>query len=66
MEWWAKGLILKLLEATHGQWLYWNVQIHSKVSGTTATLWKEAIQRKIKEQMELRAAELLEEDHWMM
>ncbi len=49
---WAKGLILKLLEATHGQWLYRNVQIHDTVAGTQATLRKEEIQREIKEQME--------------
>ena len=26
---WAKGLAVKLLEATHGQWLYRNIQIWS-------------------------------------
>ncbi len=63
---WAQGLILKLLEATHGQWIYRNIQIHDAVPGTQATLQKEAIQREIKEQMELGEAGLLEEDHWMM
>jgi hypothetical protein len=33
-EQWAKGVILKLLEATHGQWIYRNVQIHDDVAGT--------------------------------
>ncbi len=33
-ERWAQGLILKLLEVTHGQWLYCNVQIYDVVSGT--------------------------------
>jgi hypothetical protein len=65
-EQWAKGLVLKLLEATHGQWLYWNIQIHNEVSEMTATLQKGVIQREIEEQMELGAAGLLEEDHWMM
>jgi hypothetical protein len=41
-ERWASGLVLKLMEATHGQWLYRNVQIHDKVAGTQATLRKEA------------------------
>ena len=50
---WTKGLILKLLEATHGQWLYRNMQIHDLVADTRATLWKEEIQRKIKEQMQM-------------
>ncbi len=44
-ERWAQGLILKLLEATHGQWLYRNVQIHNVVLGTQATIRKEAIQK---------------------
>jgi hypothetical protein len=44
---WAQGLILKLLEATHGQWIYRNIQIHDSVAGTQTTLWKEAIQQEI-------------------
>jgi hypothetical protein len=65
-ERWAQGLILKLLEATHGQWLYPNVQIHDIVSGTQATIRKEAIQKETEEQMELGEAGLLEEDNWML
>jgi hypothetical protein len=65
-EQWAQGLILKLLEATHGQWLYWNVKIYDPVSGTHVTIRKEAIQKEIKEQMELGEAGLLEEDNWML
>jgi hypothetical protein len=65
-ERWAQGLILKLLEATHGQWIYQNNQIHDSVAGTQATLREEAIQREIEEQMERGFAELLEEDHWMI
>jgi hypothetical protein len=63
---WAQGLILKLLKATHGQWLYWNVQIHDTVLGTQVTIRKEAIQKEIKEQMELGETGLLEEDNWML
>ncbi len=65
-EQWAQGLILKLLEATHGQWLYRNDQIHNIVSGIQATIRKEAIQKEIEEQMELGEAGLLEEDNWML
>ena len=65
-ERWAQDLILKLLEATHGQWLYRNVQIHNVVSGTQATIRKEAIQKEIEDQMELGEAGLLEEDNWML
>jgi hypothetical protein len=63
---WACGLIWKLLEVTHGQWIYQNIQIHDSVAGTQATLRKEAIQREIEEQMELGGAGLLEENHWML
>ena len=65
-EQWASGLILKLMEATHGQWLYQKVQIHDKVAGSQATLRKEAIQREIEEQLEKGGDGLLEEDQWMM
>ncbi len=61
-----KGVVLKLLEATHGQWIYKNVQIHDSVPGTQVTLWKEEIQQEIEEQMELGKVGLLEEDHWMV
>ncbi len=59
-------MVLKLLEATHGQWIYRNVQIHDSVAGTQVTLWKEEIQQEIEEQMELGKAGLLKEDHWMV
>jgi hypothetical protein len=65
-ERWAKGVILKLLEVTHGQRIYRNVQIHDDVAGTWAALRKEKIQKDIEEQMEMGTAGLLEEDHWMM
>lgn len=65
-ERWTKGLIVKLLEATHGQWLYRNVQIHDSVAGTQATLRKEEILREIEDQMELGSEGLLDEDRWMM
>jgi hypothetical protein len=65
-ERWAQGLILKLLEATHGQWIYRNIQIHDLVAGTQVTLQKEALQWEIESQMELGMAGFLEKDHWMM
>jgi hypothetical protein len=65
-ERWATGLIQKLMEATHGQWLYRNVQLHDEAAGTQATLRKEAIQKEIKEQLETGGDGLFEEDQWMM
>ena len=47
IECWTTGLITKLLEVTHGQWLYRNVRVHNSISGTTATLHKEEIQMEI-------------------
>ena len=44
---WTTGLITKLLEVTHGQWLYRNVHVHDSTSGTAETLRKEEIQMEI-------------------
>ena len=33
---WTKGLTVKLLEVTHGQWLYCNTQVHDAVCGSVA------------------------------
>jgi hypothetical protein len=63
---WTCGLIQKLLETTHGQWIYRNIQIHDSVSGAQMTLRKETIQREIEEQMERGGDGLLEEDQWML
>jgi hypothetical protein len=61
-ETWTEGLITKLLEATHGQWLYRNIQVHDKVAGTLATLRKEEIQMEIEEQQALGSEGLMDED----
>ena len=63
---WARGLIRKLLETTHGQWIYRNVKIHDSVAGTLATSRKEDIQREIEKQIEMGEEGLLEEDLWML
>jgi hypothetical protein len=57
---WAQGLIVKLLETTHGQFLYRCVQVHDKVAGTLIIACKEEIQRKIERQLELGMEELLD------
>jgi hypothetical protein len=63
---WTTGLILKLLETTHGQWLYRNVQVHDAIAGTRVTTRKEQIQDKIEHQLELGATGLLQEDKYLM
>jgi hypothetical protein len=65
-ECWVTVLMQKILEATHGQWLYWNVQLHDEVAGTSATLQKEAIQREIEDKLEMGGDGLLDKDQWMM
>ena len=50
---WVKGLVVKLLETTHGQWLYRNVQVHDTVSGWKAVERKENLQREIERQIEM-------------
>ena len=37
---WAKGLIFRLIEITHGQWLYQNLHMHDTVTGFHATCRK--------------------------
>ena len=59
---WGVGQVTKLLEVTHGQWLYPNIQVHDKISGTLVTLRKEELQLEIERQQELGTAGLLDED----
>ena len=33
---WSEGLVTRLLEVTHGQWLYRNVQVYNAVAGDLA------------------------------
>ena len=63
---WARGLVIKLLEVTHGQWLYRNVHVHDTASGIAATARKEEIQRFIEDQIELGEEGLDEKDHYLL
>ena len=42
LENWAKVFVIKLLEATHGQWLYRNVVVHDICSWRARSCKKEA------------------------
>ena len=42
---WCKGLVVKLMEVTHGQWLYRNVHVHDSIAGALATERKEELLR---------------------
>ena len=62
---WGPGLVTRLLEITHGQWLYRCVQIHDKTQGTLITNRKENLQRQIEEEMDKGWDDLLEEDQYL-
>ena len=63
---WASTLVIKLLEVTHGQWLYRNVHVHDSLTGIVATTRKEKLQKEIEDQIELGGDGLAEEDRWML
>ena len=58
--------MIKLMEITHGQWLYRNVQVHDTISGILATRRKEELQKLIQDQIELGGAGLAEEDQFLL
>jgi hypothetical protein len=62
---WTVGLITKLLEVTHGQWLYRNIQVHDKVTGLAATAHKEEIQKQIEAQQSIGYDGFMEEDAFL-
>jgi hypothetical protein len=65
LEKWSSGLITRLLEITHGQWLYRNYIVHDPVSGTIANARMEELLLEIEYQRELGDAGLLEEDKYL-
>lgn len=66
LEKWAIGLVTRLLEVTHGQWLYQNMMVHDAVTGRLAITRKEDIEAQIEEQLALGGEDLLEEDQYLM
>jgi hypothetical protein len=62
---WAPGLVMRMLEITHGQWLYRCVQVHNKLCGTLITTRKEDLQRQIEEEIDKGWEDLLEEDEYL-
>ncbi len=62
---WTKGLVIKLLEATHGQWLYWCVQIHDNATGTGVMAHKEEILQEIERHLEFGTEDFLDEDQYL-
>ena len=50
---WDKGLIFRMMEITHGQWLYRNVHVHDTVTGLHAMRIKEELQKEIEDQIQM-------------
>ncbi len=48
---WAKQHLVRLLEVTHGQWIYRNIQVRDEQQETIRTQEKEALQRDIEEEL---------------
>ena len=63
---WAKGLTIKLLEITHGQWLYRNVVVHDAVGGLKAAQRKQELQAEIERQIEQGGEGLDEQDRYLL
>ena len=63
---WASGLVVRLLEVTHGQWLYHNVVVHDAVHGRLTLTRKEDIAAKIESQLLQGGTDLLEEDAFLL
>jgi hypothetical protein len=55
----------KLMECTHGQWLYRNIMVHDTWNGTINRLRKEDLLKEIESQLEMED-ELLPEDQYLM
>ena len=63
---WSAGLVLKLLEVVHGQWLYRNVHVHDIITGEKAMQRKESIRRELEYQMSLGENGVAEEDQYLL
>ena len=63
---WCRLLVVKLLEITHGMWIYRNIMVHDQTGGVLATSRKEKLQEAIEEQLELGGEGLREEDQWLL
>lgn len=63
---WVRMVIQKLLELTHGMWIYRNLTIHDAAKGVLAVQRKEKLMEEIQRQIELGGEGLAEEDKWML
>jgi hypothetical protein len=68
LEDWTKGLTVKLLEVTRGQWLYRNrnMQVHDTMCVIKAAQTNEELQRLIGDQIKLGGEGLDEQDRYLL
>ena len=63
---WAKELVIRLLEITHGQWLYRNIMVHDRTAGDLVTKRKEEIRKALEDQLELGEDGLDDDDKFLL
>ena len=63
---WAQGLVVKLLECTHGLWLYRNLHVHDSLAGAATPARKEEIQQFIEDQLERGGEDLDDDDKFLL
>lgn len=63
---WMRELIIRLLECTHGQWIYRNVVVYDRTCGAVQTARKEQIREEMRRHMELGESGLDEEDRYLL
>ena len=62
---WTSGLIMRLLEITHGQWIYRNFLVHDNMTGTLTTARKEDLQAETEKQQQVGDEGLLSKDEFL-
>ena len=65
-EWWAKGLMRRLLGITHRQWLHRNANVHIKKRDGKTQVQHEEIMDKVRDLIYTDPMDLLEEDRHLL
>jgi hypothetical protein len=63
---WAKELVIRLLEISHGQWLYRNMVVHDRTAGELVRKHKNEIWKALEDQLELGEEGLEEDDMFLL
>ena len=61
----GRELVKCLLEVTHGQWLYCNIEVYYRITGIFTTQQKEELQMEIERQQEPGKEGLLDDDCYL-